>query len=259
MSEIDGGYSIMTAAESTNQPWKIHGTDSQIVEIALGPGESAMCEPGSMCYTSNAIKVKMSAANMFGSAMSGETMFKPKYTNGGDEPGFVAFTPNFPANIIALDLTAYPEGFYVKQGMYFAQTGGGNSVRIQAGLNPARGCGACCCTGFSFVMQKIEPGPEPGYAFLAASGTILEKELKAGEVIVVSTGCVVGFSSKITLDIRSNGGCCVCCFSGEGFFSTTLEGPGKVMLQSMPIDKIRDLFPKGNTKNGTDTSAAGKA
>ena len=42
----------------------------------------------------------------------------------GNEDGYVAFTPNCPANIIALDLTAYPEGFYVKQGMYFAQTGG---------------------------------------------------------------------------------------------------------------------------------------
>jgi len=42
----------------------------------------------------------------------------------GEEDGYIAFTPNCPANIIALDLSAYPEGFYVKQGMYFAQTGG---------------------------------------------------------------------------------------------------------------------------------------
>ena len=28
----------------------------QVVEIALAPGESAMCEPGSMCYTSNSKK-----------------------------------------------------------------------------------------------------------------------------------------------------------------------------------------------------------
>ena len=132
-------------------------------------------------------------------------------------------------------------------------------MRLQAGLMPTRSCAACCCTGFNLIMQKIEPGPQPGFAFLAASGTILEKELAAGEVIVVSTGCVVGFSEKVTLSVRHNGGCCTCCFSGEGFFSTTLEGPGKVMLQSMPIDKIRALFPAANVMGGTDASAAGDA
>jgi hypothetical protein len=139
--------------------------------------------------------------------------------------------------------------------MYIA----GDAVRIRAGVNPAKSCAACCCTGFSLVMQTIEPGPTPGFAFLAASGTILEKDLAQGEIIVVSTGCVVGFSKNVTLGVRSNGGCCVCCFSGEGLFSTTLEGPGKVMLQSMPIDKIRALFPQPNLKNGTDTSSAGNA
>ena len=88
---------------------------------------------------------------------------------------------------------------------------------------------------------------------------MLEKELEAGETIVVSTGCVVGFSTKVSPGVRSNGGCCVCCFSGEGLFSTTLEGPGKVILQSMPIDKIRALFPVANSMGGTDVSAAGEA
>lgn len=111
----------------------------KVVEIALAPGESAMCEPGSMCYTSNSmfcelsfsfgflfsiitnrkiffcisflcdfvysqirrfteVKVKMSATSMFGSSMTSESMLKPKYTNTGDEAGFVAFTPNMPVS-----------------------------------------------------------------------------------------------------------------------------------------------------------------
>jgi hypothetical protein len=42
------------------------------------------------------VQVKMSASSMFGSAMTSESILKPKYTNNGDEPGFVAFTPNLP-------------------------------------------------------------------------------------------------------------------------------------------------------------------
>jgi uncharacterized protein (AIM24 family) len=233
------------AKQQTNhQSWRIQGTDSQIVEIILAPGESAICEPGSMCYTSNKVKASMTSVNAFGSALTGESIFKPKYTNSGDEVGFVGFTPNFPASILALDLKAHPEGFLVKDGMYFAQTGGGDAVRLNAKFSPAASTAACCCSGLDFIMQKLSPGPNPGFAFLAASGTILEKDLEPGEMIVVSTTNIVGFSDKVKVDVRSNGGCAVCCFAGEGMFSTVLTGPGKVMLQSMPIEKIRALFPK---------------
>ena len=108
----------------------------------------------------------MSSTSILGSYMTSESMFKPKYTNNGTEQGYVGFTPNFPANIIALDLQEYPEGFFVKQGMYFAQTGAGEGVKISAGVNPGRSCATCFCTGFTLIMQKIEPGAQPGHAFL---------------------------------------------------------------------------------------------
>jgi len=174
-----------------DQSWKIHGTDSQVVEISLEPGESATCEPGAMCYHSDDVKVQMTAASAFGSAFTGEDIFKPKYTNKGEERGFVAFTANTPATIVPLDLAAYPEGFLVKQGMYFAQTGGGDQVKIQMGVSPARTCASCCCAGFGLVMQSIEPGSESGgWAFLEASGTVLEKDLADGESLVISTGWI---------------------------------------------------------------------
>jgi len=34
------------------------------------------------------------------------------------------------------------------------------------------------------------------------------------------------------------------CYGGEGAFNTHLTGPGLVLLQSMPIEKVRKLFPK---------------
>ena len=40
---------------------------------------------------------KIVASNALGSAFTNERILKPKYTNTGKEPGFVAFTPNFPA------------------------------------------------------------------------------------------------------------------------------------------------------------------
>jgi len=71
--------------------------------------------------------------------------------------------------------------------------------------------------------------------------------------------CVVGFSANCTVGVRSNGGCCTCCFSGEGLFSTTLQGPGRVILQSMPLEKIRALFPQAKLMTGTTTKGAAEA
>ena len=51
----------------------------------------------------------------------------------GEERGFVAFTANTPATIVPLDLAAYPEGFLVKQGMYFAQVSVGVGARFLLG------------------------------------------------------------------------------------------------------------------------------
>ena len=49
MAAVDNGLTLFeptTGAEDGGQPWRIYGTDCQIVEVALQPGESAMCEPG---------------------------------------------------------------------------------------------------------------------------------------------------------------------------------------------------------------------
>ena len=45
-------------------------------------------------------------------------------------------------------------------------------------------------------MEKIQGD---GMAFLHASGTVIKKELKAGEVLKVDTGCIVGFSTICSL------------------------------------------------------------
>jgi uncharacterized protein (AIM24 family) len=71
-------------------------------------------------------------------------------------------------------------------------------------------------------MQKIEGD---GLAFVHSGGTLAKKELRAGEVLKVDTGCIVGFKD-VDYDIefiesRTH-------FGGEGLFYATLRGPGTV-------------------------------
>ena len=90
-----------------------------------------------------------------------------------------------------------------------------------------------------------------GTAFLAAMGTVMTKELAAGEKMVVDTHSLVAWSDTVTLDIRSNGGLCTCCCGGEGMFSTVLIGPGTVFFQSTSLQKFKTaLRTQAAQRNG---------
>lgn len=88
----------------------------------------------------------------------------------------------------------------------------------------------CCCAGFGCCRQKITGGTD-SVAFLSAGGTVVYRQLKEGETITVDSRSVVAMEEGVTLGIAPNGRFCMCCFGGEGCFSTTLTGPGKVFLQ----------------------------
>ena len=77
-------------------------------------------------------------------------------------------------------------------------------------------------------------------AFVHAGGTIVEKDLIAGETLRVDTGCLVAFNDTIDYDIKFIGGFTNALFGGEGLFLATLTGPGKVYLQSLPFSRLAD-------------------
>jgi uncharacterized protein (AIM24 family) len=89
--------------------------------------------------------------------------------------------------------------------------------------------------GEGFIMQKLEGD---GMVFLHAGGTIVKRELGAGEVLHVDTGCVVAFEPTVGFDIQQAGGIKTGLFGGEGFFFATLKGPGKIWLQSLPFSRL---------------------
>jgi uncharacterized protein (AIM24 family) len=84
-------------------------------------------------------------------------------------------------------------------------------------------------------MQKLEGD---GLAFVHAGGYILERELQAGEVLRVDTGCIVAFTSNVDYDIQMVKGVKNAIFGGEGLFFAVLRGPGKVWLQSLPVSRL---------------------
>jgi len=71
-----------------------------------------------------------------------------------------------------------------------------------------------------------------------AGGTVVRRELAAGQALMVDTGCVVAFTPGVNFDIQFVGKIRTALFGGEGLFFARLSGPGTVWLQSLPFSRL---------------------
>jgi len=117
----------------------------------------------------------------------------------------------------------------------------------------------CCCAGFGLCRQILS-GPDNSIVFLSAGGTIVTKELKNNETVIVDSRSVLAYDSDVTLGVTPNGKCCTCCCGGEGCCAATLTGPGNVWMQSLNFQKCREgltvTVNEEDMDRGTSTSIA---
>ncbi len=62
--------------------------------------------------------------------------------------------------------------------------------------------------------------------------------LAAGQQIVVDTGYLAAMDATCSMDVVSVPGVKNMLFGGEGVFNTVVSGPGRVILQTMPISAV---------------------
>ena len=79
---------------------------------------------------------------------------------------------------------------------------------------------------------------------MEVDGDVVEKELKAGEVIKVDTGNVVAFQEGMSYDVEMVQGFKNILFGGEGLFLTKITGPGKVILQTQNIKEFAGVLSR---------------
>ena len=101
--------------------------------------------------------------------------------------------------------------------------------------------------GEGFILQRLSGN---GTAFVEIDGYVKEYELAAGETMLIDTGYLAVMENTCTMDITTVKGLKNKLLGGEGFFNTVVTGPGKIYLQSMPVnqvaDALRPFFPTGN-------------
>ena len=90
-------------------------------------------------------------------------------------------------------------------------------------------------SGEGFIMQQITG---PGIVFLEIDGSDYTYTLRPGEKLIVDTGNVAMIDSTCSIDVETVKGVKNKLFGGEGFFNTVITGPGKVVLQTMPLSNL---------------------
>jgi uncharacterized protein (AIM24 family) len=202
--------------------FEIKGSEMQLVEVELDPGEAAVGEAGSMMFMEEGIAMdtvfgdgNQQQTGFFGKLLgagkrliTGESLFTTVYTNQATVKRRVAFAAPYPGKILPMDLK---------------QHGGMLICQKDSFLCAARGVSL----GIHF-QQKMSVG------FFGGEGFIMQP----GQTLMIDTGCVVAYTPNVNFEIQYVGKIKTALFGGEGLFFAKMTGPGTVWLQSIPFSRL---------------------
>jgi uncharacterized protein (AIM24 family) len=183
--------------------------------------------------------------------ITGASLFTTVFTHRGTGKARVAFAAPVPGTILPLKLSDLG-GTLICQKDSFLAAARGVSIgvafqkRMMTGLFGGEG----------FVMQKLDGD---GWVFVQMGGTLVERELRAGEELHVDTGCLAAYTPSVTFDLIAAGGVKSVLFGGEGMFFARLTGPGKVWIQSLPFARLAGRIVAAAMPGGGSNRGEGSA
>ena len=214
--------------------YKIIGDLMQALRVDLTQGEEMYAEAGSMLYMSEGIEFdsKMQGGILDGLArkfLAGESLFMSVFRCNTPR-AHMAFGAPITGRIIPWELRGTT--VLAERNAYLCSIG-----NVDLSIAFTKRLGAGFFGGEGFILQKITG---QGMVFLNAGGNMLTFDLQPGERLRVDTGCIVAMDESVSYDIQFVGGVKNALFGGEGLFFATLNGPGKVILQTLPFSRLAD-------------------
>ena len=243
------GTPLNAASGGSSQPpmvqpldYTIQGDNLQVIRIRLQPGQELYAEAGKMVYKQPQVawETRMSGETLgekllgaLKRKLMGESMFLTYFR--ASIPGEVGFAGSYPGRVQAFDLKPGQTIFVQRDAFVVAQSS------IQLNIALVKRLGAGFFGGEGFILERLTG---PGIVFIHAGGDFVEFTLAAGESLQIDTGCIVAFDETVDYDIQLAGGIRTALFGGEGLFLATLTGPGRVIVQSLTLQKMRrELAP----------------
>jgi len=212
--------------------YSIVGEPLPVVICDVDPGETLITESGAMSWMSPNMKMETTSNGGLGKALgrmfSGDSLFQNRYTAQGG-PGQIAFASSFPGSIKAVEIEPGKDVIVQKKAFLASESTVELSIFFQKKV------GAGLFGGEGFIMQRLSGH---GTAFIEIDGYAVEYNLQAGQSMVIDTGYLAAMDPTCSMEIVSVPGVKNMLFGGEGIFNTVVKGPGKVILQTMPINAV---------------------
>lgn len=221
--------------------YEIIGDTLPVVICHLNKGEKMITDSGAMAWMDPCMKMETSsggASAMFGRMFSGETLFRNIYT--ALDNGLIAFASSFPGNILALDIEPGKEIIIQKSAFLASEETVNTSVfftsKARTGIFGGEG----------FILTKLSG---QGKCFVEIDGSTVEYNLLPGQQMVIDTGYLALMDATCKMEIQSVPGIKNKLLGGEGFFNTVVTGPGRIVVQTMPVSAVASslapFFPSG--------------
>ncbi|GAA1282500.1 AIM24 family protein [Streptomyces javensis] len=180
-------------------------------------------------------------------ALAGESLAFQYFTAGGSE-GTVGFAGVLPGEMRALELDGTRAWFAEKDAFVAAESTVEFGIAFQGGKTGRSG-------GEGFILEKFTGH---GTVIICGAGNFIDlNPADFGGRIEVDTGCIVAFEEGIQYGVQRIGGLnrqglMNAVFGGEGLSLATLEGNGRVILQSLTIEGLANALKKaqGGDKQG---------
>jgi uncharacterized protein (TIGR00266 family) len=239
--------------------YEIKGSEMQFVEVELDPGEAAVGEAGSLMYMDAGIQMDTVFGDASGAQqggffgkligagkrlVTGESLFTTVYTNQASGKKRVAFAAPYPGKILPMDLSKLGGQLICQKDAFLCAARG-----VSLGIYFQKKLSVGFFGGEGFIMQKLDGD---GLAFVHAGGTVIQRELKTGETLMVDTGCLVAMTSQVNFEVQYVGKIKTALFGGEGLFFAKVSGPGTVWLQSLPFSRLASrIFAAAPQRGGS--------
>ncbi|MET9365246.1 AIM24 family protein [Streptomyces sp. NPDC006632] len=251
---------------------EIVGNAMQMAVVSLAPGQTVYCEAGKFLFkTANvSMETRLSGPGRGGAAaagggmggmlrqamgtamqagqraLAGESLAFQYFTSTGE--GTVGFAGVLPGEMRALELAGGRAWFAEKDAFVAAESTVEFGIAFQGGRTGMAG-------GEGFILEKFTG---TGTVIICGAGNFIDlNPADFGGRIEVDTGCIVAFEEGIQYGVQRIGGLnrqglMNAVFGGEGLSLATLEGNGRVILQSLTIEGLANALKKaqGGDKQG---------
>ncbi|KAL5712601.1 hypothetical protein ACHQM5_014756 [Ranunculus cassubicifolius] len=224
-------------------PFQILGGEAQIVQIMLKPNEKVIAKPGSMCYMSGSVQMENVYLHENEGGMwqwlFGKSMTSIFFHNSGPNDGFVGIAAPSLSRILPIDLAMLGGEILCQPDAFLCSV---NDVTVTNSTARSVVLGA-----EGILRQKLTG---QGLAFIAAGGSVVQKNLDVGEVLNVDATCIVAMTASIKFEVKYSGPMRRAVFGGDNLVTGVLTGPGIVFIQSLPFYKFSQRIARAVTSPG---------